>query len=69
MKETYTYSQNMGVTSRSKAVTDAIFERVPIIIYQMMSDNPQRQKELCHDDKYVKRNLKASDTYIYLATS
>ncbi|KAI9246456.1 hypothetical protein BDA99DRAFT_592382 [Phascolomyces articulosus] len=58
IKETYTYSQNMGVTTRSKAVTDAIFERVPIIIYQMMSDNPQRQKELCHDDKYVKRNLK-----------
>ncbi|KAI8149845.1 hypothetical protein BJV82DRAFT_2121 [Fennellomyces sp. T-0311] len=58
VRETYTYSQNMGVTTRSKAVTDAIFERVPIIIYQMMSDNPQRQKELCHDDKYVKRNLK-----------
>ena len=50
----------MGVTTRSKAVTDAIFERVPIIIYQMMSDNPQRQKELCHDDKYVKRNLKVN---------
>ncbi|KAI9494351.1 hypothetical protein BDB00DRAFT_974372 [Zychaea mexicana] len=58
IKETYTYSYNMGVTNRSKAVTDAIFERVPIIIYQMMSDNPQRQKELCHDEKYVKRNLK-----------
>ena len=52
----------MGVTTRSKAVTDAIFERVPIIIYQMMSDNPQRQKELCHDDKYVKRNLKVKLT-------
>ncbi|KAI7858717.1 hypothetical protein BDC45DRAFT_531271 [Circinella umbellata] len=62
IKETYTYSQHMGVTTRSKAVTDAIFERVPIIIYQMMSDNPQRQKELCHDDKYVKRNLKVIQT-------
>ncbi|KAI9320075.1 hypothetical protein BX666DRAFT_1853391 [Dichotomocladium elegans] len=56
--ETYRYRELMGVTDRTKAVTDLVFERVPIIIYQMMSDNPQRQKELCHDERYVKRNLK-----------
>lgn len=48
----------MGVTTRSKAITDAIFERTPVIIHQISSDNPQRRKELCHDEHYVKRNLK-----------
>lgn len=58
IKETYTYRDVMGVTERSRAITEAIFERTPIIIYQMLSDNPQRQRELYRDEKYVKNNLK-----------
>jgi hypothetical protein len=37
-----------------------IFERTPIIIYQMMNDNPQRRKELLHDERYVKQHLKVT---------
>jgi hypothetical protein len=50
----------MGVTARSKQVTEMIFERTPIIIYQMMNDNPQRRKELLHDERYVKQHLKVT---------
>lgn len=48
----------MGVTSRSKQITEMIFERTPIIIYQIITDNPQRRKELIHDERYVKQHLK-----------
>ncbi|KAI9033764.1 hypothetical protein CLU79DRAFT_882880 [Phycomyces nitens] len=58
IKESYTFRDAVGTTSRSKAIAEAILERTPIIIYQMMNDNPQRQKELLHDEVYVKRNLK-----------
>ncbi|KAI8974636.1 hypothetical protein BDB01DRAFT_805850 [Pilobolus umbonatus] len=58
IKEQYSYSNNIGITPRTKQITEMIFERTPIIIYQMMNDNPQRRKELLHDEKYVKRNLK-----------
>lgn len=37
-----------------------IFERAPIIIYQMMNDNPQRRKELLRDERYVKQHLKVT---------
>lgn len=37
-----------------------IFERTPIIIYQMMNDNPQRRKELLHDERFVKQHLKVT---------
>jgi hypothetical protein len=37
-----------------------IFERTPIIIYQMMNDNPQRRKELLRDERYVKQHLKVT---------
>ncbi|KAG0933842.1 hypothetical protein G6F57_009475 [Rhizopus arrhizus] len=58
IKETYSYSNRMGVTDRTKKITEMIFERTPIIIYQMMNDNPQRRKELLHDEQYVKQHLK-----------
>jgi hypothetical protein len=48
----------MGVTERSKSVTEMIFERTPIIIYQMVNDVHKRRKELIHDEKYVQRHLK-----------
>ncbi|KAL0090981.1 hypothetical protein F4703DRAFT_1790933 [Phycomyces blakesleeanus] len=60
IKESYTFRDAIGATARSKAIAEAILERTPIIIYQMMNDNPQRQKELLHDEIYVKRNLKAT---------
>lgn len=50
----------MGVTPKTKQITEMIFERTPIIIYQMMNDNPQRRKELLHDERYVKQNLKVT---------
>jgi hypothetical protein len=37
-----------------------IFERTPIIIYQMMNDNPQRRKDLLRDERYVKQHLKVT---------
>ncbi|KAI9302818.1 hypothetical protein BJ944DRAFT_242011 [Cunninghamella echinulata] len=58
IKETYTFRDAIGATPRSKAITEAIFERVPIILYQMKHDYPQRQKELYNDENYIKRNLK-----------
>ncbi|CAO3616217.1 unnamed protein product [Cunninghamella blakesleeana] len=58
IKETYTFREAVGATPRSKAITEAIFERIPIIIYQMKHDYPQRQKELSSDENYIKRNLK-----------
>lgn len=60
IKETYSYSNRMGVTERTKTITEMIFERTPIILYQMMNDNPQRRKELLHDDQYVKQHLKVT---------
>ncbi|CEG67361.1 hypothetical protein RMATCC62417_03805 [Rhizopus microsporus] len=58
IKETYSYTNRMGVTERTKQITEMIFERTPIIIYQMMNDNPQRRKELLHDEQYVRQHLK-----------
>ncbi|CAO3598362.1 unnamed protein product [Absidia cylindrospora] len=58
IKETYTFRETVGPSARSKAITDVIFERTGIIIYQMKQDYPQRQKELYRDEKYIKRNLK-----------
>lgn len=50
----------MGVTTRTKEITEMIFERTPIIIYQIMTDDPQRRKELLRDEKYVEQNLKVT---------
>lgn len=50
----------MGVTPKTKEITEMIFERTPIIIYQMMNDSPQRRKELLHDEQYVKQHLKVT---------
>jgi hypothetical protein len=58
IKETYTFRETVGASPRSKAITDVIFERTGIIIYQMKQDYPQRQKELYRDENYIKRNLK-----------
>ncbi|KAI7898765.1 uncharacterized protein BX663DRAFT_579996 [Cokeromyces recurvatus] len=58
IKEAYSYVSSMGVTFKSKEITKMIFERTPIIIYQMINDDPQRRKELLHDEKYVKQHLK-----------
>ncbi|KAI9250278.1 hypothetical protein BY458DRAFT_559759 [Sporodiniella umbellata] len=60
IKETYSYSNRMGVTERTRAITEMVFERTPIILYQMMNDNPQRRKELLHDDQYLKQHLKVT---------
>ncbi|KAI8335578.1 hypothetical protein BC941DRAFT_430703 [Chlamydoabsidia padenii] len=58
IKETYTFRETVGASPRSKAITDVIFERTGIIIYQMKQDYPQRQKELFRDENFIKRNLK-----------
>ncbi|KAI9486689.1 MAG: hypothetical protein EXX96DRAFT_496731 [Benjaminiella poitrasii] len=60
IREAYSYVSNMGVTDKSKQITEVIFERTPIIIYQMMNDDPQRRKELLHDEKYVRQHLKVT---------
>ncbi|GAA5813959.1 hypothetical protein MFLAVUS_007449 [Mucor flavus] len=60
IREAYSYASSMGITPRTKQITEMIFERTPIIIYQMMNDNPQRRKELLHDERYVKQNLKVT---------
>ncbi|CAO3637571.1 unnamed protein product [Mucor hiemalis] len=60
IRESYSYSKSLGITAKTKAITEMIFERTPIIIYQMMNDNPQRRKELLHDEKYVKQHLKVT---------
>lgn len=56
--QAYSYAGSMGVTPRTKEITKLIFERTPIIIYQMVHDDPGRRKELRRDDKYVEKHLK-----------
>ncbi|EPB82838.1 hypothetical protein HMPREF1544_10405 [Mucor circinelloides 1006PhL] len=60
IRETYSYATNVGITKTTKKITEMIFERAPIIIYQMMNDEPRRKKELLHDEKYIKQNLKVT---------
>lgn len=60
IREAYSYATNIGVTKTTKKITEMIFERTPIIIYQMMNDEPRRKKELLHDEKYVKQHLKVT---------
>ncbi|KAI7866109.1 uncharacterized protein EV154DRAFT_475102 [Mucor mucedo] len=56
--QAYSYASSMGVTPRTKEITKLIFERTPIIVYQMVHDDPGRRKELRRDDKYVEKHLK-----------
>lgn len=65
IQETYTFRETVGASPRSKAITDVIFERTGIIIYQMKQDYPQRQKELYRDENYIKRNLKVKMTLLH----
>ncbi|KAI8644601.1 hypothetical protein BD408DRAFT_383483 [Parasitella parasitica] len=58
VREAYSYATNIGVSKTTKKITDMIFERTPIIIYQMMNDDHRRRKELLHDEKYVMQHLK-----------
>ncbi|KAG0163756.1 hypothetical protein DFQ28_010199 [Apophysomyces sp. BC1034] len=58
VKVTFTYDEALGATTRTKSISETIFERIPIIVYQMMNDNLQRQKSLIHDEKYAKKHLK-----------
>ncbi|KAF7726033.1 hypothetical protein EC973_009098 [Apophysomyces ossiformis] len=58
VKVTFTYDVIIGTTAKTKSIAETIFERLPIIVYQMMNDNLQRQKQLIHDEKYAKQNLK-----------
>ncbi|OBZ84104.1 hypothetical protein A0J61_07846 [Choanephora cucurbitarum] len=60
IREAYSYTSNIGVTPKTKQIAEMVFERTPIIIYQMMNDNPQRRKELLRDEKYVKQHLKVT---------
>ncbi|CEP14613.1 hypothetical protein [Parasitella parasitica] len=58
IREAYSYASNIGVSRVTKKITEMIFERTPIIIYQMMNDDHRKRKELLHEEKYIKQNLK-----------
>ncbi|RUS32742.1 hypothetical protein BC938DRAFT_474458 [Jimgerdemannia flammicorona] len=62
IKENYTYDGTPNVTDRSKDIHKLVEERTPIIIYQMLHDNPQRKNELVKDEKWLKKNLKVLQT-------
>ncbi|KAI8369380.1 uncharacterized protein BYT42DRAFT_617411 [Radiomyces spectabilis] len=56
--QAYTYNEAIGSTERAEQMTEIIFQRTPIIIYQMLNDNPHRRKELLHDEASIKKRLK-----------
>lgn len=56
----HSYASSIGITTRTKEIAKLIFERTPIIIYQMLHDDPGRRKQLKRDDKYVEKHLKVT---------
>ncbi|KAI8973522.1 hypothetical protein BDF20DRAFT_837459 [Mycotypha africana] len=58
IREAYSYKSNVGTTNETKKIAQMIFERTPIILYQILNDNPERKNEFLHDEKYLKQHLK-----------